>query len=141
MQDSVKPGRVIRQQFITRAHVRANRNVFYLFGDNMAGKGFGGQAAEMRGERNAIGVPTKFLPSMKPEAFFSDDHPDNLFVRTVINDAFVMARAYLKMGYHIVIPADGLGTGRAELPQRAPKILALIEKRIAELESLATVSD
>lgn len=138
MQERLKPGRVFRTKFISRAQVRAHREAYYLFGDNMAGEGFGGQAASMRGESNAIGVPTKWFPNMQSEAFFRDDHPENAFVYRVINDAFNLAKSYLENGYNIVIPADGLGTGRAELPQRAPKILALIEQRIAELKKIAT---
>lgn len=44
-----------------------------LFGDNLERRGFGGQAASMRGEPNAIGIPTKKSPTYKDEAFFSDD--------------------------------------------------------------------
>jgi hypothetical protein len=45
--------------------------------------------------------------------------------------------AELRQGVNICIPSDGLGTGLAELPKRAPSIHALIEERIRELESLS----
>ncbi len=54
--------KVIRQRIITRAEVRANPDRYYVFGDNMTGTGYGGQAAQMRGEVNAVGVPTKWRP-------------------------------------------------------------------------------
>ena len=40
------------------------------------------------------------------------------------------------LGYStVVIPADGLGTGLAELDKRAPKTFAYLEKKLAELET------
>lgn len=59
-------------KIIKREKVRANPDVLYLFGDNDIRKGFGGQAKEMRGEPNAMGISTKKLPSNKPEAFKTD---------------------------------------------------------------------
>ena len=44
---------------------------FYAFGTSRR-IGFGGQAKEMRGEPNAISVATKWEPSNRPNAFFSD---------------------------------------------------------------------
>ena len=62
-----------RMRFITRDYVRANRDKLFLFGDNLEQRGLGGQAAAMRGEPNAIGIPTKKSPSYRADAFFSDD--------------------------------------------------------------------
>jgi hypothetical protein len=49
-----KRGSVIRIAHITRAMVKADRASLFVFGDNMEGRGFGGQAAAMRGELNTI---------------------------------------------------------------------------------------
>jgi hypothetical protein len=54
-----KRGKVIRLKHITREMVRADPSTVFVFGDNMARNGLAGQAKEMRGEPNAIGVPTK----------------------------------------------------------------------------------
>lgn len=54
---------------VTRADVRANPDKIFIFGDNLAGRGFGGQAKEMRGEENAVGVPTKKLPTTSRKVF------------------------------------------------------------------------
>ncbi len=43
----------------TRAYIRAHPDWLFVFGDNMMRRGFGGQAAEARGEPNAIGIATK----------------------------------------------------------------------------------
>jgi hypothetical protein len=40
----------------------------------------------------------------------------------------------LSVGRNVVIPSDGLGTGLAELPPRAPKLHAMIEAAIEGLD-------
>ena len=64
--------RIMKMRWISREFVRANRDRIFLFGDNLAGKGFGGQAAAMRGEPNCVGIPTKKFPSNRDDAFFTD---------------------------------------------------------------------
>ena len=54
--------KVERIRFITREYVRANPDKIFLFGDNLEQRGLGGQAAAMRGEPNAVGIPTKKRP-------------------------------------------------------------------------------
>lgn len=128
-------GRVLRATHITREQVRANRETLFVFGDNMAGTGYGGQAAAMRGEANAVGVVTKWKPERTPSAYFTDSDWLNGDVRHALFQAFDRIEAALADGRDVVIPADGVGTGLAELPRRAPKIAAYIERRIAALES------
>ncbi len=126
--------RIERMQFITREHVRSNRNKLFLFGDNLKNRGFGGQAAALRGEPNAIGVPTKKSPSFTDDALFSDDEFEQN--KTVIDAAFVeVADAIMDSIRVIVIPSDGLGTGRAQLDKRAPRTFAYLQKRLDELAS------
>lgn len=131
---TTKRGRVIRLQRITRTLVQADRDTVFVFGDNMLGRGLGGQAAAMRGEPNTIGVPTKWAPERRPAAYFSDDDRLNRDVWHAIQHAFVEMRAALADGRNVVIPSDGLGTGLAELPTRAPKLYAMIEAAIASLQ-------
>lgn len=127
-------GRVIRLQSITRTLVQSDRDTMFVFGDNMEGRGLGGQAAAMRGEPNAIGVPTKWAPERRPSAYFSDDDRLNRNVWHAIREAFDKMRVALDAGRNVVIPSDGLGTGLAELPSRAPKLHAMIEAAIASLQ-------
>lgn len=124
-------GRVYRQKIVTRDDVRARRSAVFVFGDNMQRQGFGGQARSMRGEPNAVGVPTKWAPSTRPDSYFSDADFDR--VRVAIDDAFGKIRLLRSQGLDVVIPADGLGTGLADLPRRAPRIHRYIEKHIVAL--------
>ena len=126
--------KIERMQFITREYVRANRDKLFLFGDNLERRGFGGQAAAMRGEPNAIGIPTKKSPSYRDDAFFSDDEFEQN--KASIDAAFAeIMRAITDSIRVIVIPSDGLGTGRAQLERRAPRTFAHLQKRLTEIAS------
>lgn len=130
-----------RQKWITRAEVQANRATLYVFGDNLLRKGYGGQAAAMRGEPNAVGIVTKKAPSMKPSAFFSD--ADLETVKPLIEAAIDRITAHLKNGGNVTIPEDFFGTNRAKLAIKAPAIMQYIAERFAALavEALANGSD
>lgn len=117
------------QKMIYRTDCQANPEKFYVFGDNEWRRGNGGQAKEMRGEPNVIGVRTKAKPSQEPNSFWSDDNLER-------NCAFLFADFFniidkLHKGHTVVFPVDGLGTGLSELPTRAPKTMLFIELMIA----------
>lgn len=119
---------VIFQKWISRVDLKANPNVLYVFGDNMERAGLGGQAKEMRGEHNAIGIATKWAPNMNEDAFFKDSDFD--IVKDQIDLDFTRLEDHDGV---VVIPLDGLGTGLSELPIRAPKIYAYINQKIRNL--------
>jgi len=130
-------GRLIRPKFVTRAMLPAQPAVLFAFGDNMQRRGFGDQAREMRGEPNAVGIPTKWAPHAGPAAFFRDTDSERQDVRQAIADAFDQLDAATRSGCAVAIPADGLGTGRAGLPTRAPRIANYISERITAIEAAA----
>lgn len=120
-------GRVLRWiRWYTPADCRAHPDTYFVFGDNLAGWGKAGQAC-IRGEPNAIGVPTKISPT----EYFTDTTPGALLA---IDAAFDRIEQELRMGHDVVVPAAGLGTGLAQMPRRAPRILAYIRERIRLLE-------
>ena len=124
--------RIVKMRWISREFVRANRDRIFLFGDNLVGQGFGGQAAAMRGEPNCVGIPTKKFPSGRDDAFFTDlEFEQN---KAAIDHAFeVLFHRISKAEQIIVIPADGLGTGRAQLESRAPLTFAYLQKCLKAL--------
>jgi hypothetical protein len=119
---------------ITRDYVKKHPKYLFLFGDNLKGEGYGGQAKEMRGEPNCHGIPTKINPSMKEDAFFND----NMFIEIIdfYDNIFDMILAGFRAGEYeaIVIPTAGLGTGLAQLEKRAPKIYNYLLQKIKYLE-------
>lgn len=120
---------VILQSRIYRADLRANPNVLYVFGDNEARVGLGGQAAEMRYEPNAVGVATLAAPGV----FWREDNHD-LQAAVVDRDMAPLFAAKLA-GQLIIFPLDGIGTGLAQLEVRAPSTFAHLQRRIEELKS------
>lgn len=136
-------GRVIKVQgLIKREDLQANPNVTFLFGDNVKDHqktfaqrlGKGGQAAEMAGEPNAVGIPTlwKAPDGTDQSAYFSDTGFEE--IKAVIDKAF----AQIKPGMTIVVPVDdhgnfNLGTGIAQLKEGAPSVLKYIESKIQAL--------
>lgn len=126
---------ILRQKWITRQDLQANRNRLYVFGDNMVRTGRGGQAGAMRGEPNAVGIPTKWYPSNELLAFFKDaDFAIDGVVQWTLEGAFNHLTEVLRDGYTVVIPADGVGTGLSRLPETAPAIALYIDHQIAALE-------
>ena len=111
---------IIYVEQYTREEIRANRNQVYVFGDNFARRGFGGQAREARHEPNTIGIPTKRAPTYADDAYLTDaDFQEWL---EVAHSDFDSIRRALRDGRTIVLPVAGLGTGLAQLPERAPRI-------------------
>lgn len=110
----------------TRAYIQAHPDWLFLFGDNMMRNGLAGQAAEARGEPNAIGIATKLKPSMEPDAFLTDDHYDKWFAAEKPTLARLMKAS--QAGRTIIWPLDGIGTGLARLEKNAPGIWNDIEQ-------------
>lgn len=116
-------GRIQFVERYTREEIRANPDILYVFGDNMTREGFGGQAAAARHEPNAVGIPTKYSPSK----FFKDeDYACAMYTR--IYPSFMILRFHLEHGGTVVWPADDIGTGLADLPNKAPKIWARLQE-------------
>lgn len=125
--------RIIRPTWVRRADLQANPQRLYLFGDNEARAGFGGQAAEMRGEPNAVGIRTKAAPHRGPSAYWTDATYERN--REMIDEDLAPVVAHWAAGGEIAIPADGLGTGLSNLPNTAPRTYAYLEARLAQLAS------
>jgi hypothetical protein len=125
-QQDEKPRIEIRDH-ITRDDVLVEKDKIFLFGDNLAERGFGGQAKEMRGEENAIGIPTKKAPSNNPNSFFTDK--EFAANKQAIDEAF----SKIPPDKTIVIPKAGLGTGLAQMQEKAPNTFAYLNEKLAEI--------
>lgn len=105
--------------YIRREDIQANPDKVFVFGDNMMRQGLGGQAKEMRGEPNVIGIVTKHSPESNPESYFNDKDFDNLKKHIDADVNQIIEK--IKQGKTIVFPKMGIGTGLAQLDMRAPK--------------------
>jgi hypothetical protein len=119
------------KEFVSREFVNDHPDWWFVFGDNCARTGYGGQAREMRNCINSIGVRTKNLPTYGVNAFFDDKHFDHF--KFLIDEDLKVVDEKLNLGYTVVIPSDGLGTGRAALAEKAPKLFAYLQQRLKEI--------
>lgn len=124
---------IIFQHRIYRLDLRNNPDVLYVFGDNVRRVGMGGQAGEMRGEPNAIGIATKWLPTMDEMAFFCDGDYDR--IAKIIDEDFNPLYAAVEKGKTVIFPSDGIGTGLSEMPTRCPQLYKLVRDNIRMLKS------
>jgi hypothetical protein len=104
--------------------LRNNPNKIYIFGDNTEGWGKGGQAI-VRDEPNAFGISTKDSPTQ----FMSDDNFEANKAKIDADIAAIKAD-----GRPIVFPEDGIGTGRADLQNKAPRTWAYLQKELNKLK-------
>jgi len=116
----------IQKEWYTIAQCKNNPDKIYVFGDNSIRLGTGGQA-KIRNEPNTFGVMTKLYPSQRAGSYLEDclDH------RAMVLADLQKLRQLYEAGADIILPADGLGTGLAQLPVRAPKLHKMIEEFIA----------
>ncbi len=109
--------------FWTVDDVKNNPNKLFVFGDNNARIGKGGQAI-IRDLPNSIGLRTKKGPSNKPAAFYSDTEIDKniFFIREDI-----LRIKYMSKNYDSIVLSDGgYGTGLASLEKVAPKTFEML---------------
>ena len=123
---------VVFQKFITRQDIKNNPQNLYVFGDNLQRAGLGGQAKEMRGEKNSVGLPTKKSPS--PTGFLSNDDFDEVLEASEEDEKRLIA--HLKSGGVVIWPEDGIGTGLAQLRDHAPAIFEFYTNLLEEFKGL-----
>lgn len=111
------------RDYISREMIQNEKDTLFVFGDNIIGKGFGGQARDMRGEPNSVGIPTKWAPDMDPQHFFYDFQYDAVL-------PYIMRRINILIKHpgKIVWPSAGIGTGLAKLDKTSPRTFAFIKK-------------
>ena len=101
----------------------------FIFGDNTKRMGNGGQAI-IRGLSNAYGIVTKILPEYSPESFMNDSNISrnmNMFLTD-------LKRVYTHQPKfnHIIFPFNGIGLGLADLQNKAPNTLKMMNTLIRE---------
>jgi len=118
-------------KIIRRDKVKENPDVLYLFGDNLLRKGLGGQAKEMRGEPNALGILSKKYPSNKVESFFTDD--DFYSWLEVFSADIKNLAEKINSGKYKALVIPQIGIGLADLPNKAPKIWKYLKTTLNSL--------
>lgn len=110
--------------------VRSEPDTLFVFGDNTLRTGKGGQAI-IRDELNAFGVATKHCPNMLHSSFFSDDIVSYNALMADISELLGFVHFSEHLWYsRVALPYYGLGTGLAQLPNRAPKLYQILLKLV-----------
>lgn len=130
-------GKVIYSDDIyTRDLVSSNPNTLYLFGDNTNDRTVthyipSQTQAVIRGLPNAIGLDTKHNRGLQPNSYFTDADYDTIMKH--YDQQFADIENKIKQGYNVVIPSAGIGTGKAQLQARAPRIYMNLSNRLNDL--------
>ena len=119
------------EEFISRETVRSQPINVFVFGDNVQRRGTGGQAGEMRGEPNALGIVTKFDPGRGVYSYLSDAAYEQWY--PVFRSDIQALRVVLHCGIEVVFPARGIGTGLADVAGRSPRCWDTMFRELSEL--------
>lgn len=123
---------VIYLDRITRSDARNNCDVLFIFGDNDARSGYGGQAEELRGEPNSHGIRVKKSPEMRSSSFYTDDEYDENIQKIMKDIAAIFTRKEYQISKTLVFPAAGVGTGFAQISSRAPRTAKFLEDTLKQ---------
>ena len=107
------PGKIIFWDKSDTANTpKENPDIVFVFGDNLQGRGKGGQAV-LRDNPNVLGVPTKRYPGRSQGDYFTGSPDESRAVTNSIDEIDRLVKA----GKTVAIPVDGgqisLGTGLA----------------------------
>lgn len=114
---------VIADKWITVDDCRAAPDEYFIFGDNMAGWGKGGQA-QIRDEPNAIGIPTK----ISPYEYMSESRQKLPGAINAVSARLNTISRLLEDMKTVWYPKDGVGTGLAKLEETCPFIRDMIDE-------------
>ena len=125
-------------KFWTRESVAAQPDKIFLFGDNFEDAKTGyvpsSTQAVIRGLPNAIGISTKFNRRTNTDSFMDDSTYEEFkeHVDKQIETAIELAE---ETGKTIIVPENGIGTGKAQLEKRAPKSFAYLKQELDKLKN------
>ena len=124
----------------TRQDVANQTSKVFLFGDNTNDRVNTHHVPTMtqaviRGLNNAIGIDTKKNRGTSEDSYFTDEDFDTF--KTQVDEAIQKA---IDSGKTIVIPEGGIGTGKAHLKEKAPKLFSYLQDKLNALrENTGTI--
>lgn len=121
--------------FWTREQVMKEVDKVFLFGDNTNDRVNtkyipSSTQAVIRGLNNAIGIDTKKDRGTSPTSYFTNT--DFEVFKKQVDQVIEQAK---QSGKTIVIPVDGIGTGKAMLKERAPKLFDYLQQELNKLKT------
>lgn len=125
----------------TRQDVANQTSKVFLFGDNTNDRVNTHHVPTMtqaviRGLNNAIGIDTKKNRGTSEDSYFTDEDFDTF--KAQVDEAIQKA---IDSGKTIVIPEGGIGTGKAQLKEKAPKLFSYLQDKLNALRESAGTTD
>lgn len=125
----------------TRQDVASQTSKVFLFGDNTNDRVNTHYVPTMtqaviRGLDNAIGIDTKKDRGTSEDSYFTDEDFDTF--KAQVDEAIQKA---IDSSKTIVIPEGGIGTGKAQLEKRAPKLFSYLQDKLSSLRESARTTD
>lgn len=120
---------VVFQSIYRREDAIRNRDVLYVFSDNLARFGMMGQAGEMRREPNAVGVATRTSLT----AYFGEEPLQVIAQKRAIDKDMQPLFAHVIEGGIVVWPANGLEFKLSRLSELAPSTMDHLERKLLAL--------
>lgn len=120
---------VVFQKIIRKEDLGRNPQVLYVFSDNRARKGYIGQAHEMRGEKNGVGVAV----SNSEFSTYTDEPGAVVRQCKAIDKDMKRLFAHIQKGGVVVWPSDGIGCGTAELQKNSPMTFDHLQRKLLSL--------
>ena len=125
----------------TRQDVANQTSKVFLFGDNTNDRVNTHYVPTMtqaviRGLDNAIGIDTKKNRGTSEDSYFTDEDFDTF--KSQVDEAIQKA---IDSGKTIVIPESGIGTGKTQLKERAPKLFSYLQDKLNALGEGAGTTD
>lgn len=132
---SIKPGVEEFKGFWNRQQVASQTDKVFLFGDNTNDRTVtkyipSSTQAVIRGLPNAIGIDTKKDRGTSVNSYLTDS--DFNWFKNHVDNQIQLAK---NSGKTIVIPADGIGTGKAMLKEKAPKLFEYLQQELNKLKA------
>lgn len=128
----------VYKKYYNRGEVIKQIDKVFLFGDNTNDRVNthyipSSTQAVIRGLPNAIGIDTKKNRGVDSNSYFSDsDLPQ---FKKQVDEAIKKAK---DSGKIIVVPADGIGTGKAMLKEKAPKLFEYLQEALKNIVNTPT---
>lgn len=125
--------------FWTREIVSKEQNKIFLFGDNTKDRTETkyiptSTQAVIRGLPNAIGIDTKKNRGVNKDSYFSDNDFEEFK-----NQVDTAVKQAIRSNKIIVLPEDGIGTGKAMLKEKAPILFSYLQEKLESIPKTSPI--
>ena len=116
---------IVQKEFFSPSGCTKEPHKIFVFGDNTMRVGNGGQAC-IRFCINSYGIATKIAPGINDWDYFDDSIST---LGAIFNDiSYLVYQCKLRKTKFLVFPAEGLGTGLSDMPNKCPESFKIMNE-------------